>query len=169
MKVLLATALISILMLSPYMHAYSQEEIKSMKASTKSLDIEFMLDAIPEPEKEVKMQINFKQKDLNALQPHVDYILLIQDSNGNTIERIPPSPQPFLHTDPGSITVPYTFKSEGSYKLRIDIVGILFIPLPTESVEFNITVVPEFPIVIGVLATVMALYVVVSRAGIIRV
>ncbi len=155
--------LLSIILL-PSSHVYAQEqEVKPIMLSTKSLDIEVLLDSIPEPEKEVKMQITFLTKE-GSIQQHVDYIITIKDGNGNIIERIPPNTQPLLHTDPGKITVPYVFKSEGNYTVNIDVVGILFIPIPTESAEFNITVVPEFPsIALAILASMIAVYIILVK------
>lgn len=155
--------LLSIVLL-PSSHVYAQEqEVKPIMLSTKSLDIEVLLDSIPEPEKEVKMQITFLTKT-GGIQQHVDYVITINDGSGNIIERIPPNPQPLLHTDPGRITVPYIFRSEGNYTVNIDIVGILFQPIPTESAEFNITVVPEFPaMVLAILASTIAIYIMLVR------
>ena len=162
--------LFNAILLIPLSDSYAQQdqglEIKPIRVSTKSLDIEISLNSVPEPNKEVNMQITFFTKETNTIQQHVDYIITIKDNNGNIIDRIPPEPQPILHTDAGRITVPYTFKSEGNYKISIDVKGILFIPIPTETAEFNITVVPEFPptVVLVTLAALIALYIMLVRS-----
>ena len=168
--ILLPSILFSIiLLLMPLSDLYAQQdqgqEIKPMRASTKSFYVELLLSSTPEPNKEVNMLITFFQRANNTQLRHVDYVITIRDGNGNIIDRIPPEPAPILHTDTGSITVPYTFKTEGNYTISVDIKGILFVAVPTETAEFNVTVVPEFPsmLVLVTFATLIALYITLVR------
>jgi len=158
-----------LLLLMPLSYLYAQQdqdqEIKPMRASTKSFYVELLLSSTPEPNKEVNMHITFFQKANNTQLRHVDYVITVKDSNSNIIDRIPPEPAPILHTDSGNITVPYTFKTEGNYTISVDIKGILFQAVPTETAEFNVTVVPEFPpmLVLVTFATLIALYITLVR------
>lgn len=166
---ILLPSIFSLLLLMPLSDLYAQQdqgqEIKPMKASTKSFYVELLLSSIPEPNKEVNMHITFFQKANNTQLRHVDYVITIRDGNGNIIDRIPPEPAPILHTDTGSITVPYTFKTGGNHTISVDIKGILFVAVPTETAEFNVTVVPEFPsmLVLVTFATLIALYITLVR------
>jgi hypothetical protein len=45
-----------------------------------------------------------------------------------------------LHTAEGIVTIPFTLQEPGSYTVRVPVMGINFIPMPTEYAEFPIKV-----------------------------
>ena len=126
--------------------AYAQESSEPIKMEADSVDVELKIEPFPiEPEQQTKLDIRFVEKGSDKTQIHVDYVVSIKDKDGNEVFRTP-----LTHTNEGEITVPYVFLSEGSHTIIVEIQGILFQPIPTETVEFSINVVPEFPL--GVLA-----------------
>ncbi len=127
-------------------YAYAQESSEPIKMEAKSVDVELIIEPFPiEPEQQTKFDIRFVEKGSDKTQIHIDYIVSIKDAEGNEIFRTP-----LTHTNEGEITIPYVFSSQGSHTIIVEVQGILFQPIPTETVEFSINVVPEFPI--GVLA-----------------
>jgi len=138
------------ILLIPIPELYAQleekQKINSIKMSTLSVDVELLIDPIIQPNSEVNMQINFLAKVTERLMPHIDYVIIIKDNSDRIIDRFPQDPQSILHSTSGIVTMPYIFKSEGNYKIIIEIKGILFGYIPTETAEFNIAITPEFPI-----------------------
>jgi hypothetical protein len=130
---------------------------KPMIASTDKglLDVELSLSPVPvEPDRETKLQIRFLQKDKSEVQQHIDYRIFIE-KDGSEVFRIPNT-----HTNPGEVTMPYTFTSTGNFLIGVEIVGIHFQPIPTETATFSVVVVPEFPVgaaiaMAGAIATVL--------------
>lgn len=123
-------------------YAYAQKSSEPIKMEANSVDVELTIEPSPiEPEQQTKLHIRFVEKDSDKTQVHVDYVVAIMDANGNEMFRTPLS-----HTNEGEITIPFVFPSKGSHTIRVEIQGILFQPIPTETVEFNVNVVPEFPL-----------------------
>ncbi len=125
-----------------------------------SIDVELSWSPTPlEPDQETKMHIRFLQKDKGILQQHVDYKIFIE-KDGSEVYRIP-----ITHTNPGEVTIPYTFTTTGDFLIGIDVEGILFQPIPKETATFSILVVPEFPVsAIIVMSVVIAFVVLLARA-----
>lgn len=127
-------------------NSYAQESSEPIKMEAKSVDVELKIEPFPiEPEQQTKLDIRFVEKGSDKTQVHVDYIVAIKDAEGNEVFRTP-----LTHTNEGEITVPFVFLSQGSHTIIVEVQGILFQPIPTETVEFSVNVVPEFPL--GVLA-----------------
>ncbi len=142
MRVLLALLGMAILLIPSVM---AQEE-NVMKLEAESVDVELTINPFPiEPDVPTNLDIRFIEKGSDKTQIHVDYILYIKDQDGNEIFRTP-----LTHTNEGEITVPFIFSSKGSHTIGVEVQGILFQPIPTETVEFSVNVIPEFPI--GILA-----------------
>ena len=93
------------------------------------------------PEKPVaggvtKFQINFINPKTEKIQEHVDYKFTLQRDGENVF-----GPTDLLHTAEGSVTIPVETKEAGTYFGLIEIEGILFQPIPVESVSFVIPIV----------------------------
>lgn len=131
-----------------------------VKTDKGSLYVEVRFWSEPEPEKEVKMQIRFLQPDKSRIQLHVDYSVVIEDANGNSIFK-----QPVTHSTPGIEELPVTFPVEGPYNITVKVSGILFIPIPEEQAVFSIRVVPEFPVPVAliILASAIGMIATLSR------
>ncbi len=131
-----------------------------MKTDKGSLYVEVRFWSEPEPNKDVKMQIRFLQPDQSRIQLHVDYSVIIEDANGNSVFE-----QPVTHSTPGIEELPVTFPAEGPYTITVKVSGILFIPIPEEQAVFSIRVVPEFPVPVAliILASTIGMIATLSR------
>ncbi|MEM4249642.1 MAG: CFI-box-CTERM domain-containing protein [Candidatus Nitrosotenuis sp.] len=79
-----------------------------------------------------KLHIDFVNPATSGIQEHIDYKILVT-KDGNTIF----GPIPLTHTSVGSVTIPVEFKEAGEHKIIVDVEGILFQPIPPESVTFS--------------------------------
>ncbi len=124
-----------------------------------SLDVELSWSPVPlEPEQETKLHIRFLQKDKGVLQQHIDYKIFIEKDGREVFTT------PLTHTNPGEVTIPYTFTSKGDFRTSVDVEGILFQPIPKETATFSVVVVPEFPLnVMIILSAVIAFSVLLPR------
>ena len=82
-----------------------------------------------------KLKIDFVNPKTSAIQEHIDYKVLV------TKDGMPVfGPIPLTHTSIGSVTIPVEFKENGEHKITIDVEGILFQPIPQETVTFTILI-----------------------------
>jgi len=88
--------------------------------------------AIPTIDGMTKLKIDFLNPKTKNIQEHVDYIVTVT-KDGNTVF----GPIPLTHTSTGSTTIPVEFKENGEYKIAIGVEGIVFRPIPTETVTFT--------------------------------
>ena len=74
--------------------------------------------------------------------------MVVTDSAGATVYDLSKvTNQPTYHVaEPGSVTLPVKFPQNGSYKVAVTVVGILFNPINPETAEFSVNVTPEFPV-----------------------
>jgi hypothetical protein len=79
-----------------------------------------------------KLQIDFINPKTNEIQPHIDYIVSVTKDDTAVF-----GPIPLTHTSEGSVKIPVEFKEGGEHKITIDVEGILFQPIPTETVTFT--------------------------------
>lgn len=79
-----------------------------------------------------KLQIDFINPKTNEIQPHIDYIVSVTKDDTTVF-----GPIPLTHTSEGSVKIPVEFKESGEHKITIDVEGILFQPIPTETVTFT--------------------------------
>lgn len=91
-----------------------------------------------DPEKPIvgeqtKIKISFVNPQTKEIQQHIDYKVLATN-NDDTIF----STKDLEHTTTGSVTIPMELKS-GQNKISIDVLGIFFREIPTESVSFVVT------------------------------
>ncbi len=86
----------------------------------------------PSPDKQVKLKIDFVNPQTNQIQEHIDYTVTVTSGETQVF-----GPIPLTHTSIGSVTIPIEFAS-GENKVSIDVEGILFKPIPSETVTFTV-------------------------------
>lgn len=86
----------------------------------------------PSPDEQVKLKIDFVNPQTNQIQEHIDYIVTVTSGEMQVF-----GPIPLTHTSIGSVTIPIEFAS-GENKVSIDVEGILFKPIPSETVTFTV-------------------------------
>ena len=118
----------------------------NMKKTTSGGALDILLQPSPQPvghTAPTSFKVSFLQKGTNTIQPHIDYDLIIKDSNGKQVfqaSQLAGQPGKPLHTAEGSVTIPYTFQNPGDYSVNIPVYGILFNPINPESADFTIKV-----------------------------
>lgn len=116
---------------------YAQEQSVEIIQSTDRGTINVGLSTIPatpDIDEQTKFKINFINKNTNAIQEHIDYSITVKKGTAQVFGI------PLTHTAIGSVTIPYEFTEGGVYQVSVDVQGILFQPIPTESAVFPITV-----------------------------
>ena len=129
MKFLLMLLLVPIL----FIPAFAESQTVSTEKGT--LDVKLTHDVI-EPNIQTKINIDFINPQTQKIQEHVDYTITVLKN-----DEIVFGPIPLTHTSIGSVKIPIEFNlGEGVYTMDFIIKGILFQPIPDETVSFNITV-----------------------------
>jgi hypothetical protein len=83
-----------------------------------------------------KFQIDFVNPKTEKIQEHIDYTFTLQRDGENVF-----GPTDLLHTSEGSVTIPVETIDAGIYFGLIEIKGILFQPIPVETVSFSVPIV----------------------------
>ena len=83
----------------------------------------------------IKIKIDFINPKTEKIQEHVDYKFTLKRDGGNNY-----GPTPLVHTSVGTGTIPVGNLEPGTYLALIEIEGILFQPIPVESVSFSIPI-----------------------------
>ena len=113
--------------------AYADMIVKPTSAGT--INVGFTTDpATPNPGDATQIKLNFINKQTNALQPHVDYKIAVMQG-GNQVFGIP-----ITHTAEGAVSIPFQFQTAGTYQVIVDIEGLVFQPIPPETVTFDLNV-----------------------------
>ena len=129
MKFLLAVLLIPLLIIPAF------AESQTLPTEKGTLDVKLTHEII-EPNVQTKINIDFINPQTQKIQEHIDYTLSVS-KDGETVF----GPIPLTHTSVGSVKIPIEFNlGEGLYTMDFEIEGILFQPLPTETVSFDIVV-----------------------------
>ena len=101
-----------------------------------TLDVDFSTEpSEPAPNEVIKLKIDFINPFTNRIQEHIDYIVTVSKDDKNIF-----GPIPLTHTSSGSVKIPVQTQDEGLYVALIEISGILFQPIPPETVSFNFVV-----------------------------
>ena len=133
LKILPILVLLTLVLFPVYAQEQSVETIQSTDRGTINVGLS-TIPATPNIDEQTKFKINFINKNTNAIQEHIDYSVVV--SKGTTqVFGIP-----LTHTAIGSVTIPYEFTEGGVYQISVDVQGILFQPLPTESAVFSVSV-----------------------------
>ncbi len=133
MKILLALTLLSLIILPVYAQEQSEQQIVLTDKGTLEVGLS-TIPTHPQPGEQTKFKIDFINKSTKAVQEHVDYSITVTKGNDQVFGI------PLTHTAIGSVTIPYEFQETGEYKLSVDVEGIVFQPIPTETALFTISV-----------------------------
>ena len=127
-----------VLVLLPFLilPVFGQDQSQQIKpTSGGTINVGFLTDpANPNPGDETQLKISFINKQSNAIQQHIDYRVTVTQGQ-NQVFGIP-----ITHTAEGSVSIPYQFQNAGDYQVTVSVEGILFQPIPPETVVFSITV-----------------------------
>lgn len=111
------------------------EDAKIKLTNDETLKVRFATEpSEPKPNSDAKMKIDFLKKESEEIQEHIDYTLSVTKSNEElfNVKR--------THTSTGAVTIPYQFPENGKYTVTINVSGILFQPIPEESVLFPVSI-----------------------------
>ena len=87
-----------------------------------------------------KFKVSFFQPSSETIQVHIDYDVVIKQSNKEIFRASALTGQPLLHTAEGVVTIPFKFNSSGNYTLEVAVMGINFVPIRTEYASFDFNV-----------------------------
>ena len=103
---------------------------------TKTLDVGItIIPENPQPGEEVKVKIDFINPKTEKIQEHIDYKFTLQREGTNVF-----GPIPLTHTSIGSVTIPVGIIESGTYFGIIEFEGILFQPIPVETISFTLPI-----------------------------
>jgi hypothetical protein len=105
-----------------------------------SVDVSVQPSPFPLTIGDCKFKLSFFQPSSETIQVHIDYDVVIKQSNKEVFRASTSTGQPLLHTAEGVATIPFTFNSSGNYTLEVAVMGINFIPIRTEYATFNFSV-----------------------------
>lgn len=89
----------------------------------------------PAPGGITKFKIEFINPKTENIQEHIDYKFTVQRDGKNIF-----GPTNLIHTSEGSVIIPVETPDPGTYFALIEVEGILFQPIPAESVSFVIPI-----------------------------
>ena len=123
------------LLLVPFLLVPAFAETQTLPTDKGTLDVKLTYDKV-EPNVQTKINIDFINPQTQKIQEHIDYTIAIA-KDGETVF----GPIPLTHTSLGSVKIPIEFNlGEGIYSMDFEVEGILFQPIPTETVSFDIAV-----------------------------
>jgi len=132
MKYLFVLLFIPLLM----MPAFAQSNSQTLPTSDGTLDVRLSYGDIS-PGDETKLLVEFINPQTEKIQEHIDYRILVTKEGGDNVF----GPIPLTHTSEGVVRgLTVEFPEEGSYSIDFDVEGILFQPIPKETVSFDIAV-----------------------------
>ena len=105
-----------------------------------SVDVSVQPSPFPLTIGDSKFKLSFLQPSSETIQVHIDYDVVIKQSNKEVFRASASTGQPLLHTAEGVVTIPFKFNSSGNYTLEVAVMGINFIPIRTEYATFNFSV-----------------------------
>ena len=109
-------------------------EIQKNSTNDGSLDVQLEFDDGSKPGDQTKLKIEFINPTSNKIQEHVDYTVTIKNNDDSVF-----GPIPLTHTSLGSVSIPVTLE-DGTNVVVISIEGILFMPISTETVTFDVVI-----------------------------
>jgi len=129
MKFLFALLLVPLLIIPAF------AETQTLPTEEGTLDVKLTYESI-EPNVQSKINIDFINPFTQKIQIHIDYTVAVS-KDGETVF----GPTNLIHTSEGSVKIPIEFNlGEGVYSMDIQVEGILFNPIPPETVSFDIIV-----------------------------
>ena len=134
MKFIFALLLVPLLLV-PFLIIPVYAESQTMPTEKNTLDVKLTYDKI-EPNIQTKIKIDFINPQTQKIQEHIDYTITISKDSENIF-----GPIPLTHTSLGSVKIPIEFNlGQGIYTMNFQIEGILFQPIPPETVSFDLIV-----------------------------
>ena len=133
LKILLTLVLLTLIILPAYAQEQSEQQIVLTDKGTLEVGLS-TIPAHPQPGEQTKFKIDFINKSTKAVQEHIDYLITVTKGDQQIFGI------PLTHTAIGSVTIPYEFQEAGEYKVSVDVQGIVFQPIPTETASFTISV-----------------------------
>ncbi len=123
------------LLLVPFLIIPAFAESQTLPTEEGTLDVKLTYDKIEQNIKN-KMNIDFINPFTQKIQVHIDYTVAVS-KDGETVF----GPTQLIHTSEGSVKIPIDFNlGEGVYSMDVKVEGILFNPIPPETVSFDIIV-----------------------------
>ena len=122
-----------LLMISFVVPIFAESQQLSTDKGTLNIKIETDPDN-PIANEQTKIKISFINPKTNSIQEHVDY--KVEATNA---QKVIFGPIPLTHTAIGTGTIPMTLQ-DGENKIKIDVEGIVFNPIPPESATFSVFV-----------------------------
>ena len=124
-----------VLLFVPLLLVPAFAESQTLPTDKGTLDVKLTYDKI-EPNVQTKINIDFINPQTQKIQEHIDYTIAVA-KDGETVF----GPIPLTHTSLGSVKIPIEFNlGDGIYSMDFEVEGILFQPIPTETVSFDIAV-----------------------------
>ena len=111
--------------------AFAESQVNP--TSGNSVDVKIIVDDDYVPGEETRMGIDFLTTGTDKIQVHIDYTVEITNDGKNVF-----GPIPLTHTSTGSVSIPVTLQ-DGTNEIMISVEGILFVPMPKETVSFDVT------------------------------
>jgi len=110
-----------------------QQQIQTTSGGT--LQVGLLIEPLhPSTSSQTQLNINFMNKQTNAVQPSIDYKITVMQG-GNQVFVIP-----VTHTVQGIVTIPIQFHNPGTYQIIVEVDGMVFQPIPPETATFPITI-----------------------------
>lgn len=110
-------------------------------------------------------KVTFLQPHSQTVQVHIDYDFAVSKNNVTVFDAAKSTNQQALHTAEGSVTIPVKFNSTGPYQVTVTLYGVLFVPISPETAHYTISVAPEFPSTVAVVASVMVIGITAAKLG----
>ncbi|MGI0040336.1 MAG: CFI-box-CTERM domain-containing protein [Nitrosopumilaceae archaeon] len=133
MKILLTLVLLTLVIFPAYAQEQSEQQVVLTDKGTLQVGLS-TISAHPQPGEQTKLKIDFINKNTKTVQEHIDYSITV------TKKDIQVFGITLTHTAIGSVIIPYEFQEAGEYKVSVDVQGIVFQPIPTETASFTISV-----------------------------
>ena len=133
-------ALLGLVMMVVIIAGYgvAHAEVQTLPTADGTLDVRLEYDDAILPGEEMQFKVDFLNPLTGNLQEHIDYTISVTQDDKRVF-----GPTNLIHTSPGTITVPIQFQREGVYLMEFSVQGILFNPIPSELVSFDIIVASE--------------------------
>ena len=129
MKTLLVLLLVSFLIIPAF------AESQTLPTEQGTLDVKLTYNTIDQDILN-KIGIEFINPQTQKIQIHIDYVVAVSKDG-----EIVFGPTQLIHTSEGAVKIPIEFNlGDGIYSMDIEIEGILFNPIPSEKVSFDISV-----------------------------
>lgn len=132
MKILITLLLIPLLLVP----AFAQSNSQTASTDKGTLDVRISYDDIS-PGDTTKLLIEFINPQTENIQEHIDYRIAVTKDSGENVF----GPIPLTHTSEGVVRgLSVEFPEKGEYTVDFEVEGILFQPIPMETVSFAVPV-----------------------------